>query len=671
MNPTSSLSLAWLRGALAMVAFVVVAEAALGFAGLTAAAPPLIAFALLAAGVAAAQRGWRALRAPAAETTALRATAADAGAALALVVALASRLTEGLHHAGGAFTYDVLSYHLHLPASWWAAGRVGIVPTPFGDQAPAYAPANAELTYLFALASTGNLRLAHAGQAAYAALAALAIVATARQGGASRPGAVGAALAFLMIPEVWQQASGAMADLALASFLLAGLPFLWRLWCRDRTRDGRDVLALGAALGLAVGTKYVGALLAVPLLAATAWLLARNATLAGWSRWRATGAIAGLAFACGGFWYARNALLTGDPTFPVTLRLGGLTIAPGLYGGAEMRRWLYHLPVTDLQPFLEMFAETGWGFLACLAIALPSLLFRRRPWAPALFASYVALGWLVVPYQQSRFLFAAWGVAALTPALAAPAGRPALRELAFAPAIAGAAWQYPTPARLLTAALWTGAAVLAAREARSPRPPGRWSRAAPWLGLPTTAVLVLALIAWTRPYSHADPQPARVGDGHDAGWQYVAARLHGRRIAYAGSNLPLPLWGWHLENRGRYVNVAGKLSDVLHDFRDGPGHTDTAEPAPERARPDRAAWLANLTAAGTDALFVTRLYPEVAAGMPHDAEGFPSERAWADALPDRFPLIFATPDVRIYDVRPDAGQGHRWPVEASPPAATP
>jgi hypothetical protein len=133
--------------------------------------------------------------------------------------------------------------------------------------------------------------------------------------------------------------------------------------------------------------------------------------------------------------------------------------------------------------------------------------------------------------------------------------------------------------------------------------------------------------------------------------------------------LPLPLWGWHLENRVRYVNIAGKSSDVLHDFRDSPPEAATAEPAPERAHPDRAAWLANLTETWTDTLFVARLYPEVAASMPHDAAGFPTERGWADGLPDRFRLVFATPEVRIYDVRPAAAQGRRWPAAAGQAAA--
>ena len=660
-------SLRWLRWLLGAAASVVAIEAALGLAGATAAAAPLLAVAALGAGALVARQAWRALRgagpgaAAVREVAASPPTAADALAVLALLAALASRVWAGLHHDGGTFTYDVLSYHLHLPASWWAAGRVGVVPTPFGDQAPAYAPANAELTYLLALAATGNLRLAHAGQAAYAGLAALAIVATARQLGTTRRLACGAAIAFLMIPEVWQQAIGAMADLALASFVLACLPFLLRL---RRHPDRWDVVALGAGLGLVVGTKYAGALLALPLLGASAALLARG----GPRRWLRpeAGAALLLVLACGGFWYVRNAALTGDPTYPVTFRLGPVTVGRGLYGGAEMRRWLYHLPVGDVQPLLEMFTETGWGFLTCLTVGLAALLARRRVGAAAFFAAYVALGWLIVPYQQSRFFFPAWGIGALAAAAAAAsAARPVVRELALGPAIVGAALQYPTPARLLTAAVWGLAAGLGARGGVLPgagRARGRWLAVTPWLCPLAVILAAFGLIGWTRSPGHADPRVAVVGDGHDSAWAYAGQHLHGRRIAYAGSNLPLPLWGWRLDNQVRYVNVSGKLADLLHDFPPLPAGTSTAEPAPERAHPDLAAWLANLTAAGTDALFVARLYPDVAPSMPHDGDGFPTERAWADAQPGRFRLAFATPDVRIYDVRPAAEQEWPWPA---------
>src|ERR1019366_9929072 len=53
-------------------------------------------------------------------------------AMLVLVVAM------GMTHPPQA--YDSLNYHLYFPARWIQDGRLSIIPTPFGDEAPAYAP---------------------------------------------------------------------------------------------------------------------------------------------------------------------------------------------------------------------------------------------------------------------------------------------------------------------------------------------------------------------------------------------------------------------------------------------------------------------------------------------------------------------------------------------------
>jgi len=672
-------SVALLRAALAAIGWAIAAEALLGAVGALGAALPVVLAGWLAGAVfwlraGAAGAGRRGSGTPSAGDAArpLAWTASDVLALAAVGVALGARAWDGLHR--DHFTYDVLSYHLHLPAAWKAAGRVSIVPTPFGDQAPAYAPSNAELLYQLLLSATGNVRLAHVGQAPFAALACLAIFAGTRTLGAGRTVAAGAALAFLLVPEIWQQASGAMTDLAAAAFFLAALPFLVR--SSRRAPAPSDLVGCALALGLLLGTKYVGAILAVPLLS---WALAlavraarervrsRASFLPGSARARALPmALCPLiVLGTGGFWYVRNALLTGDPTFPVTLSVPASlgAVGRGLYGAPAMRAWTYHLPVADLQPLLEIATETGWGFLVGTAIGGLTLVARRRPAWPALWAVSIALAWLVVPYQQSRFFFAAWGVAALM--MGAAPKRPAL---AVTIAIAGSAVQFPTGARLLAAGVFGLAVLVATRERRHPERAGRWQVGAlSWLDGPSRrrAALGLAAVAVTAAIVAAlrvfpGEVAYTIGDHHDAGWDFARRHLHGRRIAYTGSNLPLPLWGWRLDNDVRYVNVKGEPDERLIERaprETADGSAASAEPAPERANPDRAAWLRNLAHHRIDTLFVTALYPAVAEGMPHDAEGFPPERAWADALPAQFPLRFETAGVRVYDVRLEGPAG--------------
>ena len=47
-------------------------------------------------------------------------------------------------------------------------------------------------------------------------------------------------------------------------------------------------------------------------------------------------------------------------------------------------------------------------------------------------------------------------------------------------------------------------------------------------------------------------------------------------------------------------------------------------------------------------VFVAALYPIVRQTIAADADGFPVERAWADARPERFQLRYASPAARIY-----------------------
>jgi hypothetical protein len=42
--------------------------------------------------------------------------------------------------------------------------------------------------------------------------------------------------------------------------------------------------------------------------------------------------------------------------------------------------------------------------------------------------------------------------------------------------------------------------------------------------------------------------------------------------------------------------------------------------------------------------------PIVRRTIAADSDGFPSERAWADARPGSFKLVYASPSARIYEV---------------------
>ena len=139
----------------------------------------------------------------------------------------------------------------------------------------------------------------------------------------------------------------------------------------------------------------------------------------------------------------RNALVTGNPFYPVvTLGL------PGLTDRAAMRAWIYHLPIAEIAALGEMIGAAGFGFVLVAALVVA---WRRPPLEAGLLLALVALFWLWIPYQESRFLFPAFGVAAVAIGRATqPATGPQSAPLDWRLAIVlGGLVEYSTPERWL------------------------------------------------------------------------------------------------------------------------------------------------------------------------------------------------------------------------------
>jgi hypothetical protein len=319
-----------------------------------------------------------------------------------------------------------------------------------------------------------------------------------------------------------------------------------------------------------------------------------------------------------------------------------------------MRTWDYHVPVADLGALAGMLREAGLGFWIAAAAAL---FLRRRSWEPWLALALVAIFWLVVPYQHSRFLFPVHGVIAVAiGAAASPRGdapgdapsdapRRAWQALLLASATLGSVLELPAPGRMaVPAAAVAGVALLAPAR----RYPVRWAA--------LSAVLLLAVLLGLGLASHRQRYPGwTLGHGDadadqlESAWRWLYSNVQGAHVAYTGSNLTFPLGGRNLSNRVTYVNVAGGPADRAHDFPQS-GASGSAEPAVYRPGGTFETWRQNLRAQGCDILFVSTLYPIVAREIPADDEGFPIERAWADGHPDDFRLLYRNSDVRIYGV---------------------
>ena len=267
------------------------------------------------------------------------------------------------------FPGDALMYHLPLIAAYAHTARV-VVPALgryWNTDVYAYFPGNAYLLYQWWVLPFGNEALINLVQLPYAAATALATFVLARRFGAGRTASAWGALLFLAIPIVINQSCTPLVDVTITFQCIAGLAFLLAT-----PLTAAHVAMAAIAWGAAPGTKLI-ALVFVPSVAVCLALhLARRPTApVGGRRLLGTGiALAGGAALLSGYWFARNAVLTGSPLFPASIR-GNNPVAWTnviFYGPI--------LPLLDFTAYPPMYFynyETGAG-PQFIALALPSAL---------------------------------------------------------------------------------------------------------------------------------------------------------------------------------------------------------------------------------------------------------------------------------------------------------
>jgi len=606
--------------------------------------------------------------------------------ACALVFSLLERLYAAASR--GSVPYDALSYHLALPLSWLHTGRIGTIPLPFGDGAPAFAPASPEVLGVTWISLTGTLQGAQMSQWPFLLLGVLAVGETARRRGA--PAATAWALAGLMLclPELYEQSTCAMADVACTGAAMAavGLVMTVGVWSVDAW----------LALGLLAGTKSVGLVLAsafggVVLLSK----LLRTLALAPGRRVRPVIASRLLlvrallliaAFLLGGgFWCLRTMLRTGNPVFPVAVVVGGHVLFSGFYTSADMRGWDYHIPLMQLGKLFEIAREQGSGFWL-VVLAWPLLSLRRRWLTWAALLGGAAFAWVVLPYQQPRFFLPVWASAVLIVGWLSEhhgANRDVPRGSLVLYVGLAIAWLGPMlPSRWLAVAVaLLGGAIAAAaghgRGRRFARQTGLGRRFA-FLkvaivrhgpaGLVTfmlVAPLLASLMVSSPPLTLADAG-GEATDTLAPAWRWLDQHGGHAPVFVTGINLVGPLAGPRAARAIHYVDLAGDRDKSLdqyprpHELGRVPL---SPEPAPDRLREDRTSWLQTLQATAPAWLVVARLEPIVARAIDHDEQGFPRERAWADGPHPSTPsvffrLSFANASMRIYAI-----EGARHPNE--------
>lgn len=675
------------RSGILAFAMIVLSGLVLGSVGLVGTLPYLV---LALAGLGACL----ALTAPS-RSPKLRAAAAPIQIAVVLLPILAFILAAGLTRSPLTL-YDSLSYHLFFPARWLQEHRLSIIPTPFSDEAQAYAPANGELFFLWLMVPFHGDLLARIGQLPFYLLIGVALYALARRIGARPAHAIYAPAFYFLSRPIVEQAAGADVDLICWAMFLTSIYL--GLVAVD-TDERRDWILWGVSLGLYCGTKYV-ALVYTPVFLILPLLRG--------PRFKTLWAVPGiLLFAMP--WYLRNWIIAGSPIYPSSLTVGPITVGQGAYSRTAMLHSVFHTTDVRLFPVMLSHAFGTNLFLFWMPFALVGAwaMLAARPRRSALFllltpVLMVPLYWLGVPDNvDSRFLLPAAMLALLPLAFVFRESR-AWNGCVHALFGAGLLWLVVGHHGELPATLpwymrgwlslegivgrgfvpvFLGLALLAAGLAYwvSRRPNDRLPALTLFLGA-ACGVLCVRSQTWRAP------------DGRDLlnlssifvrattvdGWRWVADHVDGATIAYTGNNVPYPLSGDHLTNRVYYVNIDRHRDWRFHDYaraherrRDdappiaalavgsgvlvplaGPPrwHIDAVRPRYERMAGDRDAWIGNLKSLGVNRLFVSTLSAYEIDYVVHNSGGFPIEDDWARNDSSAFTLLYENPQVRIYAV---------------------
>jgi hypothetical protein len=234
------------------------------------------------------------------------------------------------------YDWDGLAYHLLAVVTWIQANKFAFSPHMSNVN---FYPFNTELIYDWLAIFPHNGSLVRLGQMIFVVGGMLGLAGICRLFGLSKPIASSAGCLFFLTPIVLAQVNSEYVDVALASMVIVCFSFVLRY-----AQDGawQTLLMAGSSGGVALGLKASAvASIGIALVTLVGLCIARD-------RARIKRSVRGVAdyavrlagnlllFAglpillLGTYWYMRNWATFGNPLYPVTMKLLGHQLFPGL-----------------------------------------------------------------------------------------------------------------------------------------------------------------------------------------------------------------------------------------------------------------------------------------------------------------------------------------------------
>jgi ABC-type amino acid transport system permease subunit len=578
-------------------------------------------------------------------------------------------------------SWDSLMYHLLLAGTWLQQGDLTPYFGPYPLNFAGLSPANGSLWLWWWMAPSHSELYVNLAFLPHWALLGLSVGGVARELGAHRHWPLAAFLAVLT-PVVLRFAATQYVDIFSGAMLVTGCFFGLR-WLR--TAEWSDALLGGMALGIALGSKWLGLPYAASLLGAL--------LVAARGRWcpRALQglAVAGTLVLWGSYFWVRNMRLGLGLLFPHANPILPLPVVCDLlvdnagFGGLghhELTVWANLGPMIASGQVVDGLLGTTWSGIEDIGIGPAALLLvpsvaalpfavpldRRRSALVVVAMIVVQLAvWLFVPVAthqyvllNTRFLVAAIGLAfAAAAAVAEARGLPGPWASGLALALA---LQYPLiahgslPREVRVVVPWVdliAALLLLSAGLRA------WVRSrAWWLSLGGVAV-ALAFAPVLAVYRQADRYRAMAEEftAHrpqtsffTGAWAWLERNGGDGTVSVVSepqTHFVYPAMGLRIRRRVVYTNVSESDARTVATYPNC---------NPRRVPFDEASWLRNLRRQGVRWVLLGR-YPSV--------RSFPAEDQWAQRSRELV-LRFSNAFARVYELRDARGGGSSDPAEA-------
>ncbi len=565
---------------------------------------------------------------------------------------------------------DSLLYHLAFPATWIKNGNLNtpffifgsapvMIPGALETSPPSYYPINASLFFTWLILPLKSAFLADSGEIPFYFIGILAVYSILRKYNLNQETALLSGFLLMLTPNIFKQIKTA-SQIDVICMVLFLLVFVTLLLLKFDF-NFKNAALFGITAGLFVGTKFNNLIWLAALLPLIFYTLYQGIKLKKFSAVKIIsllGVIGLMVILFGGYMFIKNFFFTGNPIFPVELKIFGKVIFKGLIDSATYRMQLF---TGDVMNLTKLFREGLGVQLFALIIPctfLPLVFYRYLKTRVPSLGEYLLLFLtplialilfkLFIGVYVARYFFPYLSIGLLTAVIfiiKLPYGEKYFKFVVFVSILAASfelAHRSELVLSLLLALLFFAVLVSNKKQVMVFYQSKMCGKAI--LIILSLGLLMLGFL--NNKYNQEEFDRYTSNFSKKEAWQIDIGRSWkalneltkgGAKVAYTGRQELYPLFGSRLKNEVKYISVNEK---EITPYNRPEGRY--------RQIKDFTSWRENLKQYKAEYLFVA--LPRFLNRESEDPAKFPIEDEWAVAHPGDFQLVFGNSLSHIYKV---------------------